>query len=111
MHRGRSTGRASRPGKAFAIEEQPSIGSHHGTAKLEHPAAIKTEPKHPIPVYRGGSTSPPRAIEDKLLIAIAESHKSRRNSVRYPVNAGFNGLMPLLFAHEQGSSSSKQEGI
>src|SRR5262249_43629275 len=35
-----------------------------------------------------GSPSPPRAIQNKLLIAISESRKSRRNSVHYPVNAG-----------------------
>ena len=28
----------------FAIGEQPSIGGHHGTAKLEHQAAVKIEP-------------------------------------------------------------------
>jgi hypothetical protein len=27
----------------FAIGEQPSIGGHHGTAKLEHQAAVKIE--------------------------------------------------------------------
>jgi hypothetical protein len=37
------------------------------------------------------SPSPPRAIQDKLLLtAIAESRKSRRNSVHYTVNAGVN---------------------
>jgi hypothetical protein len=29
-------------------------------------------------------------IHDKLLIAISESRKLRRKSVRYPVNAGLN---------------------
>ena len=28
----------------FAISQQPSIGGHHGTAKLEHQAAVKIEP-------------------------------------------------------------------
>jgi len=37
------------PGQAdcvveFAIGQQPSIGGHHGTAKLEHQAAVKVEP-------------------------------------------------------------------
>jgi hypothetical protein len=44
--------------------------------------------KHPIPIHPSGSPSPPRAIQNKLLIAISESRKSRRNSVHYPVNAG-----------------------
>src|SRR5450759_671543 len=38
---------------------------------------------HPL-----GAPWPPRSIQDKLLIAISESRKSRRNSLRYPVNAG-----------------------
>jgi len=71
----------------FAIGQQPSIGSHHGAAKLQHQAAVKMEP-HPIPIHPSGSSSPPRAIHDKLLIAISESCKPRRNSLRYPVNAG-----------------------
>jgi hypothetical protein len=29
----------------FAIGEQPSIGCHHRTTKLEHQAAVKIEPK------------------------------------------------------------------
>src|SRR5262249_55245683 len=44
--------------------------------------------QHPIPIHPSGSPSPPRAIQNKLLIAISESRKSRRNSVHYPVNAG-----------------------
>src|SRR5262249_54058064 len=28
----------------FAISQQPSSGGHHGTAKLEHQAAVKIEP-------------------------------------------------------------------
>jgi hypothetical protein len=38
---------------------------------------------HPL-----GAPWPPRSIQDKLLIAISESRKSRRNSLRYPLNAG-----------------------
>src|SRR5262249_18016368 len=45
--------------------------------------------QHPIPIHPSSSPSPPRAIQNKLLIAISESRKSRRNSVHYPVNAGF----------------------
>jgi hypothetical protein len=29
----------------FAIGKQPSIGGHHGAAKLEHQAAVKIKPK------------------------------------------------------------------
>src|SRR5262249_36760988 len=47
--------------------------------------------QHPIPIHPSRSPSPPRAIQNKLLIAISESRKSRRNSVHYPVNAGLNG--------------------
>src|SRR5215813_8126211 len=73
----------------FAIGEKPSIGGHHGTAKLEHQAAVKIEPNS----IRCRFTRRVRhhrldAIKNKLLIAISESRKSRRNSVHYPVNAG-----------------------
>jgi hypothetical protein len=44
--------------------------------------------QHPIPIHPSGSPSPPRAIQNKLLIAISESRRPRRNSVHYPVNAG-----------------------
>src|SRR5262249_47609526 len=44
--------------------------------------------QHPFPFHPSGSPSPPRAIQNKMLIAISESRKSRRNSVHYPVNAG-----------------------
>src|SRR5262249_5135237 len=47
--------------------------------------------QHPIPIHPSGSPSPPRPIQNKLLIAISESRKSRRNSV-HPVNAGLNVL-------------------
>ena len=60
----------------FAIGEQPSIGG-----------------QHPIPIHPSGSPSPPRAIQNKLLIAISESRKSRRNSVHYPVNAGLSDAL------------------
>jgi hypothetical protein len=35
-----------------------------------------------------GAPWPPRSIQDKLLIAISESRKPRRNSARHPGNAG-----------------------
>src|SRR5262249_14987602 len=44
--------------------------------------------QRPISIHPSRSPSPPRAIQNKLLIAISESRKSRRNSVHYPVNAG-----------------------
>src|SRR5262249_52945896 len=73
----------------FAISQQPSIGGHQGAAKLEHQAAVENPAEqHPIPIHPLGAPSPPRSIDDKLLIAISESRRPRRNSVRYPVNAG-----------------------
>jgi hypothetical protein len=39
-------------------------------------------------VHGRRSSSPPRAIQDKLLIAISESRKSRAKSVRHRANAG-----------------------
>src|SRR5262249_17898769 len=48
--------------------------------------------QRPIPIHPSDSPSPPRAIQNKLLIAISESRKSRRNSVHYPVNAGLRRL-------------------
>jgi ribosome-associated protein len=43
---------------------------------------------HPIPIHPLGAPWPPRSIQGKMLIAISESRRPRRNSVRYPVNAG-----------------------
>src|SRR5262245_4904576 len=42
---------------------------------------------HPIPIHPLGAPWPPRSIQSKMLIAISESRRPRRNSVRYPVNA------------------------
>src|SRR5262249_28780487 len=62
--------------------------------------------QHPIPIHPSGSPSPPRAIQNKLLIAISESRKSRRNSVHYPVNAGLSECCdPSSF---QGNRSASQ---
>src|SRR5262249_13869814 len=36
----------------------------------------------PIPIHPLGAPWPPRSIQDKLLIAISESRKPRRNSAR-----------------------------
>jgi hypothetical protein len=41
-----------------------------------------------IPIHPLGAPWLPRSIQDKLPIAISASRKPRRNSVRYPVNAG-----------------------
>src|SRR5262249_37771870 len=49
--------------------------------------------QHPIPIHPSGSSSPPRSIQDKLLIAISKSRKSRRNSVRHPGNAGLEHFL------------------
>src|SRR5262245_853283 len=46
--------------------------------------------QHSIPIHPLGAPWPPRSIQGKMLIAISESRRPRRNSVRYPVNAGFN---------------------
>src|SRR5262249_54867843 len=46
--------------------------------------------QHPIPIHPLGAPWPPRSIQRKMLIAISESRRPRRNSVRYPVNAGLN---------------------
>src|SRR5262245_31596602 len=73
----------------FAISQQPSIGGHQGAAKLEHQAAVEIQPNSIrsrfTPWVRHGL---PRSIQGKMLIAISESRRPRRNSVRYPVNAG-----------------------
>src|SRR5262249_49757563 len=55
--------------------------------------------QHPIPIHPSRSPSPPRAIQNKLLIAISESRKSRRNSVHYPVNAGSKKCQMFLLAN------------
>jgi hypothetical protein len=51
-----------------------AMGRAHAPIHVEHDAS------HP-----SGSPSLPRAIQDKLLIAISESRKSHRNSVHYSV--------------------------
>jgi hypothetical protein len=44
--------------------------------------------QHPIPIHPLGAPWPTRLIQGKMLIAISELRRPRRNSVRYPVNAG-----------------------
>src|SRR5262249_13229589 len=46
--------------------------------------------QHPIPIHPLGAPWPPPSIQGKMLIAISESRRPRRNSVRYPVNAGLS---------------------
>jgi hypothetical protein len=41
-----------------------------------------------IPIHPLVAPWPPRSIQGKMLIVISESRRPRRNSVRYPVNAG-----------------------
>src|SRR5262245_42492240 len=48
--------------------------------------------EHPIPIHPLGSPRPPRSIQDKLLIAISESRKPRRNSARHSANAGLRDM-------------------
>jgi Glycosyl transferases group 1 len=50
----------------FAIGEQPSIGGHHGTAKLEHQAAVRR-------------LTPPQKGRDILLEALARQRWAGRN--------------------------------
>ena len=56
----------------FAIGEQPSIGGHYGTTKVEHQAAVKLKPNSIrfrfTPWVRHG-----RLARSKILIAISES--------------------------------------
>jgi hypothetical protein len=72
----------------FAISQQPSIGGHQGAAKLEHQAAVEIQPNSTRSRFTPWGAMPPGSIQGKMLIAISESRRPRRNSVRYPVNAG-----------------------
>ena len=47
-----------------------------------------------MPIHPLGAPWPPRSIQGKMLIVISESRRPRRNSVRYPVNAGLELLAP-----------------
>ena len=54
----------------FAIGQQSGIGGDHGAAKLQHQAAVEIEPESTVDsIHPSGSPSPPRSIQDKLLIA------------------------------------------
>ena len=64
----------------FAIGQQPGIGGHHGAAKLEHQAAVEIQPNSiRFRFTRWVRHGRLRSIQDKLLIAISESRKPRRN--------------------------------
>src|SRR5262249_8901687 len=68
----------------FAISQQPSIGGHQGSRETGASSGGRNpaEP-HPIPIHPLGAPWPPRSIQGKILIAISESRRPRRNSVRY----------------------------
>ena len=68
-----------------AIQHRRSPGSRETGASSggRNPAE-----QHPIPIHPLGERWPPRSIQGKMLIAISESRRPRRNSVHYPVNAG-----------------------
>jgi hypothetical protein len=69
------------------LERHQRLGAHTRVVVVEQFAQLRHGDLDPI--HPSGSPSPPRAIQNKLLIAISESRKSRRNSVHYPVNAGY----------------------
>src|SRR5262245_34288914 len=70
-----------------AIQHRRSPGSRETGASSggRNPAE-----QHPIPIHPLGAPWPPRSIQGKMLIGISESRRPRRNSVRYPVNAGLS---------------------
>src|SRR5262249_46362178 len=55
--------------------------------------------QHSIPIHPLGAPWPPRSIQGKMLIAISESRRPRRNSVRYPVNAGLIVFSRIEWLH------------
>jgi hypothetical protein len=65
-----------------------NITCHRGQAECVVEFARNPAEEDPIPIHPLGSPRPPRSIQGKMLIAISESRGPRRNSVRYPVNAG-----------------------
>src|SRR5262249_31809684 len=68
-----------------ATQHRRSPGSHETGVSSggRNPAE-----QHPIPIHPLGAPWPPRSIQGKMLIAISESRRPHRNSVRYPANAG-----------------------
>src|SRR5262249_10958172 len=65
----------------------------------------------PIPIHPLGSPRPPRSIQDKLLIALSESRKPRRNSARHPANAGLKvmGDMALMMERSPRTFAKLEE--
>jgi hypothetical protein len=72
----------------FAISQQPSIRSSGSRETGASSGGRNQAEQHPIPLHPLGAPWPPRSIRGKMLIALSESRRPRRNSVRYPVNAG-----------------------
>jgi hypothetical protein len=66
--------------------------------------------QHPILIHPSGSPSLPRAIQNKLLTAISESRKSRRNSVHYPVNADWHLSSGSLRAQSSFAAGTHGDG-
>src|SRR5262245_20141172 len=102
-----SPSRSSRLRREFAIGEQPSIGGHHGTAKLEHQEAVKIEPNS----IRFAITA--CAIQNKLLIGRLERslHSSETstfatlpavsctsvNSLAHPSQLQYSAILAPIF--------------
>ena len=77
------------PDRCGHVGSSPASDVTNRTAKLEHQAAVKIEPKSiRIPIHPPGAPSPPRSIQNKLLMPISESLRASRKSVRHPGNAG-----------------------
>ncbi len=58
----------------FTVCKQTGVRSDHRTAELERQSAVEIEPerlRHPI--HPPGSSSPPRSIQNKVLMPISES--------------------------------------
>src|SRR5262249_50297883 len=71
----------------FAIGEQSGIGVTKKPRNCSDRRQNRAE-EHPNLTHPPGSPSPPPTIPDKLLIAISESRRPLRKSVRHPANAG-----------------------
>ena len=63
----------------------------------------------PIPIHPLGAPWPPRSIQDKLLIAISESRRPRRNSARSSGECGLKAVGGAAFA-EIGYANSIRVG-
>src|SRR5262249_6648522 len=72
----------------FAISQQPASEVTREPRNWASSGGRNPAEQHLIPIHPLGAPWPPRSIQDKMLIAISESGRPRRNSGRYPVNAG-----------------------